>query len=206
MPKVWGRNNSINVQKVMWTIGEIGLDHERIDRGGAFGGLDTEEYLAMNPNGRVPTLRDGHATLWESNVIVRYLAAKYSEGSLWPTDPVARALADQWMDWMVTTLIPDLIPVFWGLVRTSPKDRDAGAIAAGVQGLAASWSILDAHLAGRSHVAGDDLTMGDIPVGAACYRYYELAIERPKLPNVKAWYGRLKEREPFRTHVMIPLS
>src|SRR3712207_3006566 len=93
MLRVWGRTNSINVQKVMWTVTELGLEHERIDAGGAFGGLDTAAYWALNPNRRIPTVEDdgGGVVVWESNAIVRYLAARYGAGSLWPEDPAARA-------------------------------------------------------------------------------------------------------------------
>lgn len=206
MLTIWGRNNSINVQKVMWTVGELGLNHERYDVGGAFGGLDQPDYLAKNPNGLIPTLEDDGVTVWESHAIVRYLAAQYGSGSLWPEDPGPRAEADQWMDWMHTVILKDMAPVFVGLIRTPPEQRNTAAIEAGVAGLARSWAVLDQHLDGRAYVVGDGLTMGDIPVGCACYRYHALDIERPTLPNVTAWYERLKAREAFRTHVMIPLS
>lgn len=206
MLTIWGRNNSINVQKVMWTVGELGLNHERHDVGGAFGGLDQPDYLAKNPNGLIPTLEDDGVTVWESHAIVRYLAAQYGSGSLWPEDPGPRAEADQWMDWMHTVILKDMAPVFVGLIRTPPEQRNTAAIEAGVAGLARSWAVLDQHLDGRAYVVGDGLTMGDIPVGCACYRYHALDIERPTLPNVTAWYERLKAREAFRTHVMIPLS
>ena len=206
---VWGRKNSINVQKVMWTVGELGLAHERKDVGGPFGGLDTADYGALNPNRRVPTIVDGDGTtIWESNSIVRYLAARYgaAKGGLWPEDPAARAGADRWLDWMQTTLHADLTPVFMGLIRTAADKRDTARIERHARAMGETWSILDAHLDGRRFVAADDLTIGDIAVGAACYRYHALEIERPALPNLAAWYERLQERESFRTHVMIPLS
>lgn len=206
MLKIWGRNNSVNVQKVMWTVAELGLEHERIDAGGAFGKLDTPEYAAMNPNRHIPVVQDGALVVWESNVCVRYLAAKYGNGSLWSEDPGERALADMWMDWMGNTLVADLTTVFWGLIRTPPEQRDMNAIKAAVGRLGANWKILDGHLAGRDYVAGERLTMGDIPVGAACYRYYQLAIDRPSLPHVDAWYQRLQARSAFAQHVMIPLT
>jgi glutathione S-transferase len=206
MLKVWGRNNSINVQKVMWATAELGLEHERIDVGGAFGGLDTEAYGALNANRRVPTIEDGDTVVWESNACVRYLAARYGAGGLWPTDPAVRAVADMWMDWQQTSLLADMTVVFWGLVRTPEADRDHAAITAAAQRLGGIWRLLDQHLEGRTYVAGDHLTMGDIPVGAACYRYYQLAIERPKLAAIEAWYARLQQRAPFRSHVMIPLT
>ena len=206
MLKVWGRNNSINVQKVMWAVGELGLEHERIDVGGAFGGLDTPEYGRLNPNRRVPTVEDGEVVVWESNACVRYLAARFGAGTLWPEDPGRRARADMWMDWQVATLLPDMTVVFWGLIRTPEAERDHARIAAAVERLGTTWRILDEHLASRRFVAGDALTIGDIPVGAGCYRYYSLPIERPSLPKLEAWYGRLKERAPFREHVMVPLT
>jgi glutathione S-transferase len=203
MLKVWGRNNSINVQKVMWAVGELGLEHQRIDAGGAFGGLDTESYGRLNPNRKVPTVEDGDLVVWESNACVRYLAARYGKGSLWPEDPARRAVADMWMDWQQTTLLPDMFVVFWGLIRTPEDKRDPAAIQAAARRLGGLWPTLDDRLASGRF---DDFTMGDIPVGAACYRYYGLPIERPSLPNVERWYERLKERTPFREHVMLPIT
>lgn len=206
MLTIWGRNNSINVQKVMWTVAELGLDHERRDVGGAFGGLDTVEYGAMNPNRRIPVLDDGGMLVWESNAVVRYLAAKYDSGGLWPEEPGERSLADRWMDWMITTILPDMHPIFLGLIRTPEDRRDMAAIAAAAERLGKSFLLFDQHLADRPYVAGDAFTMGDIPMGAACYRYHALPIERPALPNTSAWYDRLQGRDAFREHVMIPLT
>jgi glutathione S-transferase len=206
MLTVWGRTTSSNVQKVMWTIGELGLEHERIDAGRSYGRLDTEDYGRLNPNRRIPTLVDGDVVLWESNVIVRYLAAKFGAGRLWPDDPATRGVADQWMDWQQTTLLPDMRTMFWGLVRTPPEKRDQAKLAEAVQNLKELWARLDAHLNRRPFVAGETLTMGDIPVGTLCYRYHALDIERASLPHLEAWYARLLERDAFRRHVMIPLA
>jgi len=206
MLKIWGRTNSINVQKVMWAVGELGLEHERIDAGGAFGGLDTDAYGRLNPNRKVPTVQDGELVLWESNACVRYLAARYGSGGLWPEDPTPRAMADMWMDWQQTTLLPDMTIVFWGLIRTPEDKRDHAAIEAAARRLGSIWPMLDERLASRPFVAGEAFTMGDIPVGAACYRYHGLPIGRPRLANVERWYERLKERAPFREHVMLPIT
>jgi len=206
MLKIWGRPNSINVQKAMWAVGELGLEHERVDVGGPFGGLDTPDYLAKNPNARIPTLEDGDLVLWESNVIVRYLAARYGAGSLAPADPALHALADQWMDWQQTTTLADMFVVFWGLIRTAPEDRNMAAIEKSTANLGGIMGRLDARLADRDYVTGTAFSMGDIPVGATCYRYLALDIERPDLLNIQRYYDRLQEREPFRTHVMIPLT
>jgi glutathione S-transferase len=131
MLKVWGRRSSFNVQKVMWLIGELGLEHEHIDAGGSFGGLDTPAFLAMNPHGRVPVIRDDDATVWESHAILRYLAARDGAGQFWSSDPAARAPVDGWMDWSQTSLQPDfLIGVFWGFYRTPEDKRNWPAIRA----------------------------------------------------------------------------
>jgi len=206
MLRIWGRTNSINVQKVMWAVGELGRAHQRIDAGGAFGGLDSAEYGAMNPNRKVPTIDDDGVVLWESNACVRYLAARYGAGSLWAEDPAERARADRWMDWQAATLLPDMGVVFWGLIRTPAEQRNHAAIEAAASRMHDLFRILDQHLAGRDFVTGSRFTMGDIPVGAACYRYHELPIERPRLPALQAWYERLKQRAPYREHVMIPLT
>ena len=206
MLKIWGRTTSSNVQKVMWAIGELRLEHERVDAGREYGGLGTAEYFALNPNRRIPTLEDGDVVLWESNVIVRYLAAKFGAGRLWPVDHAVRGVADQWMDWQQTTLLPDMSTIFWGLVRTPPEERDDRKIDAAVENLKEIWSRLDRHLGGRAFVAGDSLTMGDIPVGTLCYRYHALGVERAALGNLDAWYERLTSRDAFPRHVMIPLA
>ena len=143
MLTIWGRNNSINVQKVMWTVAELGLAHQRHDVGRQFGGLDTAEFLAMNPNGLIPTIDDDGTIVWESNAVVRYLAAKYGAGSLWPEDPAQRADADRWMDWMLNTINPHIGPVFVALIRTPPEQRDGPAIDAAAAKMADGWRVLE---------------------------------------------------------------
>ena len=206
MLKIWGRPNSINVQKVMWTVGELGLEHERIDVGGAFGGLDTDDYGRKNPNRKIPVVEDGATLVWESQACVRYLAARYGAGGLFADDPAERALADRWMDWKITTVSPHLHICFWGLIRTPEADRDMAAIAKAAKDLGEVWKILDDHLDGKLFVVGDTLTIGDIPLGAAFYRYASLPTERPSLPHVETWYDRLKARAAFENHVMIPVT
>ena len=203
MLRIWGRANSINVQKAMWAVGELELPHERIDVGGKFGGLDDAGYLAMNPNALIPTIDDGGTVVWESNAVVRYLAAKYGEESLWSADSALRARADQWMDWMQTTLIPPFMGLFVGLVRTPPGDRDPPAIEAAAARLINCYRVLDRHLESRPYLAGDDFTMADIPAGATLYRYYDMEIERPRLDRLRDWYERLKARPAYSTHVMV---
>ncbi len=206
MLKIWGRANSINVQKVLWCCAELGLDFERIDAGMQFGVVDQPAYKALNPNGRVPTIEDNGFVLWESNAIVRYLAAKHGLGTLCPSDPQARADADRWMDWQATNLWQSLIPAFWGLVRTAPEQRDQVAIQASVDQTGAFAGILDAHLADKDFVTGDTLMMADIVLGVTANRWYTLPIERPDLTNLATWYDRLSERQGFRDHVLQPLT
>jgi glutathione S-transferase len=204
--KIWGRKNSINVMKVLWAAEELGLPFERVDIGGQFGGNDQPAYLAMNPNGRVPTIQDKGLTLWESNVIVRYLAHTYGSPGLLPVERDGRWIAEQWMDWQQTTLHPDITPLFWQLIRTAPDKQDAARIESARQGCIRSFTLLDAHLARRDFVAGKELSMGDIPVGVAAYRWMNFKIQRPPLKNLEAWYQRLTQREPYKKHIMNPMT
>jgi glutathione S-transferase len=204
MLEVWGRRNSINVITVMWAVGELGLAHRRHDVGGSFGGLDTAAFRAMNPGGRVPTIDDDGVILFESNAIVRYLCRRYGHGGLLPDDEVGCALADQWMEWHKTTLYPPTIELFWAIVRTEPALRDPAAIERLSRSLAGPLTILEDRLAKRSYVAGERLTTADIPIGPAIRRILDLAIERPPLPHIQAWYDRLCERPAFREHVLFP--
>ena len=206
MLTIWGRKNSINVQKVLWTAAELDIAYEHRPIGGTPGSLEVPEYLRLNPNRLIPTLEDDGVVVWESNACVRYLAAKYGRGVLWAEEPGERAAADMWMDWMTSNLVAPLTLVFIGLIRTPPEKRDPAAIATGVEKLGSLFGILDRHLAQRAFVAGGQFTMGDIPVGAACYRYFALPIERPALPHLYVWYERLQQRAAYRIHVMLPLT
>lgn len=203
MLKIWGRKNSINVQKVMWAVGELGLAHERIDIGGEFGKNKEPAYLALNPNGLVPTLEeDDGFVLWESNTIVRYLAKKHGAGTLEPAEPKARARASQWMDWQLTVAGPAIFHAFWGLIRTPPEKRDHAAIATSQANTTAAMKILDAQLGKTPYVAGDSFSMGDIPVGLIAFRFRQLVPDRPPLPNLERWYGAIEQRDAFRRHVV----
>jgi glutathione S-transferase len=206
MLKVWGRNTSSNVQKVMWAIGEMGLAHERIDIGGPFGKNKEPPYLAMNPNGLVPTLEEEDGfLLWESNSVVRYLAAKH-RSDLEPADLRTRAHAHKWMDWQLSVMGPAMHPVFWGLVRTPPEKRDPNAIEAGKTRTADAVKILDAQLAKTQFLAGDAFSYGDIPVGIMSRRYRDLVPERPDFKHFERWYAALAARPAFQQHVIgVPL-
>ena len=206
MLTLYGRTNSINVQKVAWTLAELELPHERIDAGMAHGKVGEPWYRALNPNGQVPTIVDGDLVLWESNVIVRYLAARHAAGALMPADLPARFRAEMWMDWQQNVMMPGLGPVFLGLVRTPPEKRDPAAIDAGAKRVADAMRILDAALAGRRWLVGDDMTIADIPLACAVYRWFALPVAHGDAPHVRAWYERIAARPAFRAHVMLPLT
>ncbi|HEX3918263.1 MAG TPA: glutathione S-transferase N-terminal domain-containing protein [Caulobacteraceae bacterium] len=206
MITLWGRRNSINVQKVLWTLAELGLAYEHIDAGGDAGGLDDPAFRAMNPHGRVPVLRDGETALWESHSIVRYLCAAYSPGALSPVGALARAGCEAWMDWTLATLQPAIMGLFWGFYRTPPAQRDAARNRDLAADGARAVELLDLWLASRPFVAGAALSVADIPAGTLMFRYFGMDIERPDVPAISAWRARLETRPAYREHVMRPFA
>lgn len=204
MLKIWGRRNSINVQKVMWAVGELELAHEHIAAGGSYGGLDTDEFGAMNPHRRVPVIDDDGIIVWESHAIIRYLALKHGNGSLWPQNAQTHAHADMWMEWVTADLQPAFIGLFWNYYRTPADKQDPQRVESGIARSNALFELLEHHMECRQFMAGDTLTMGDIPAGAQLYRYFTLDIKRPSLPNVERFYALLQTRQAFREHVMVP--
>ncbi len=206
MLKILGRKNSSNVQKVLWTCGELGVPFEREDVGMQFGRNKEPEYLAMNPNGLVPTIIDDGLILWESNAIVRYLCAKHGAGKLWANDPAERATADKWMDWGNTVLDDAFVHCFMGLVRTAPEKRDQAAIQASRDATAKALAMLDQALGKTKYVGGAQFSMGDIPLGPIAYRWHNLQIKRENFPNLRGWYERMTQRPAFREHVMITIT
>lgn len=203
MITLWGRASSANVQKAVWALEEVGVAYARIDAGGRYGGLGDPDFLAMNPNGLVPVLRHGALTLWESHAIMRYLAAKFGEGSLWPVDLAERAIADQWTDWAQTTFQAGWLRLFWLVVRTPVEHHDADAIAAAMADSVRAFSILDSRLATTPYLAGDHLTYADIATGVAMYRWSTMEIEHPHLPAVRDWHERLRDRPAYRKAVCV---
>lgn len=205
MLTIWGRATSSNVQAVMWTVGELGLEHERLDRGHVFGGLDTPEFLAMNPNGLVPVAQDGDdEPLFESAAIVRYLAARYGGEEFWPREPAPRAQVDKWAEWAKTTVgAAFTLPVFWLAVRTPPAERDPATLERNVRALDARLDIAEAQLAQNAFLAGENFTLADVMFGHMLYRYYDMDIPRAAHPALKRYYAGLSERPAFREHVMV---
>ena len=206
MIKIWGRTDSSNVQKVLWCCGELGLEFERLDWGGKFGGNKDKEYIAMNPNGLVPTIKDGDFILWESNSIMRYLNAKYGSGKLLPSSHEGMANANRWMDWQLSAFNGYIVPLFVATIRTPAEKRDPQAIQAASEKTAKAWQMVEDQLAKSAYLGGEEFSLGDIPLGVWAYRWFNLPIERPQQPNIERWYERLKQRKPYQTHIMIPVT
>jgi len=205
MLKVLGRATSANVQLVMWAIAELGLEHQREDVGGAFGGNTTAEFLAMNPNGLVPTVIDGDSEpMWESAAIVRFLACKYGDETFWPRDPDHRVRLDKWAEWIKTSFAPVLISrLFIQLIRTLPAEQDVDDIAKATEQLKTMATMLEARIGDGPWLDGDRFTFGDIICGHVLYRYFTLDFERAETPLLLAYYQRLQERPAYREHVMV---
>ncbi len=206
--KIWGRANSVNVQKVLWCLTELDLPYERIDAGMAFGRNNDPDYLAMNPNARVPTLVDGDYVLWESNSVMRYLAMAYGRGSaIYPETPKRRAGVDRWLDWTLSTVQPVDRPVFWALVRTPLAQRDMVAIQEDVDAEAVVWKIADAQLAAGRFIEGDDFTLADIAIGAYARRWLGVeGVTKPQFPNLDRWFAQLSGRPGFQKFIAPPMS
>ncbi|MFP1904808.1 glutathione S-transferase family protein [Lonsdalea quercina] len=205
MLTLWGRENSTNVKKVLWCAEELGLTYQHIPLGGAFGGNHDPDYLALNPNGLIPCLRDDELVLWESNSIVRYLAAQYGQGSLYLADPKARAGAEKWMDWALS-FAAFFGPVFINMIRTPPAQRDKAAVEAHIDRCESLLSIADSALATQPWLSGEHFGVGDIPLGCIAYGWFGMPITRQPRPHMERWYQQLTTRPAFKSKVMIPLS
>ena len=203
MLTIWGRLNSHNVKKVAWFARELDLDFVRHDVGGKFG-MDAA-YLAKNPNALIPTIEDDGLILWESNAILRYLAARHGGARFWPLDARARAEGDKWMDWQFSFADAQR-HAFLHLIRKAEGDRDPAKIARSSTTTGQMMGILDAALAQKPWLSGDDFGVFDVPMGVYAYTWFTLPIDRPDTPHVRAWYDRLRARPGYAELVMIPLS
>ncbi|GAB7127393.1 glutathione S-transferase [Silvimonas sp. JCM 19000] len=201
--KLWGRKNSSNVQRVLWLLAELDVAYERVDIGGAFGGLDTPAYRALNPYGRIPALQHGDVAVWESHSILRYLASTFGHPRFWPAAPAQRAAADSWLDWSLSTLQPafgDLFSVFY---RTPLARQNPAAIDQAISRLNPLCQFIDAQLADRPYLAGEHLTLAEFGAGVTLHRYLHLDIAKPDLPHLRAWYQRLLQRPGYAQHVAV---
>jgi glutathione S-transferase len=206
MLKIWGRASSSNVQKVLWCCAELDLPFDRVDHGGPFGGNRDPEYLRLNPNGLVPTVIDGDLVMWESNTICRYLAATCSGEHLYPQDPAARTHVERWMDWQLSVVGGPMGQLLFGLIRSKPEAFDHAAIEAARRRALAAWMIVDDAVADRPFLAGAGLSLAEIVLGTQIYRWFNFPIERPEMPNLRAWYGRMAERRGFKQHIQVAIT
>lgn len=205
MVHIWGRLSSLNVRKVVWAAQETGVPFTRTDAGLAYGVVTTPEYLRLNPNAQVPTLQDGELVLWESNVIVRYLCARYAP-DLYPQELAARFDAERWMDWQQTSLNPAGSPAFIQLFRTPQDKRDPAVISKSVATITPLLTLLDQHLSQREYLAGTAFSMADIPVACDIHRWFGLPQTRPALPNLERWYAQILARPATRGVLDLPLA
>lgn len=206
MLKIWGRISSINVRKVVLAAQELGIAFERIDAGLSFGVVKTPEYLAKNPNALVPLVEDDRVQLWESNVIVRYLCARYSPDTLYPLALARRFDAERWMDWQQTTLNPAGRGAFMQWIRTPEARRDPQVIAQSVAATEGLLAMLDDHLANRRFMTGDELTMADIPIACEIHRWVKLPQPRTARPHLDRWYEAMRVRPSSRGVLDLELS
>jgi glutathione S-transferase len=207
MLKIWGRSTSSNVQKVLWCCAELDLPFDRVDIGGPFGGNKDPEYLKLNPNGLVPTVKDGDLIMWESNTICRYLASTRSGGErIYPRDPAARTHVERWMDWQLAVVGPPMGQLLFGLVRSTPETRDQAAIEAARRRALAAWTIVDDEMKDKRYLGGDALSLAEIVLGTQIYRWFTFPIERPELGYLRRWYDRMRERPGFKTHIEVPIT
>jgi glutathione S-transferase len=198
MLKIWGRLSSLNVRKVVFAAQELGVAFDRVDAGGEFGIVKTPEFLAKNPNAMVPLVEDDQVTLWESNVIVRYLCARHAPDVLYPLALAPRFDAERWMDWQQTTLNPAGRPAFVQWIRTPPERRDDAAIARSEAETEPLMALLDAHLARQPFIAGERLTMADFPIACEVHRWIGLPRPRTARPHLDRWYAAMCARPSSR--------
>jgi len=201
MIRILGREDSINVRKVLWCCEELGLEFEREAFGGPFGKTDTPEYLSLNPNGLVPTVLDDGLAIWESNTILRYLAAQYGGEALCGRDPAERSQIERWMDWQLSVAGPPMTVVFINLIRLPEGQRDMAAVEKSLGLLARAMTLLDRELGDGPFMRGRDFTLADISLGVAVNRWFELPIGRERLDNLARYYGTLRERAGYERYV-----
>ena len=206
MLELWGRANAYNVQKPMWLLSELDLDYRHYDVGSNPGDLDTPEFLALNPHGKVPVLRDGDAVVWESHAVLRYLANRFEAHHLYPQDAHARSLVERWMDWGHTAFQPVFMDLFWGYYRMPPAQRDHEAIEAARAGCQQVFRTLDQRLDHSAWLADEDFSLAEITIGVSLYRYFNMGLEVEQPPAVMQWYQRLSQRAPFRATIMQPFG
>ena len=201
MIQLYGRRNSINVQKVSWALCELNLEFRWHDEYGKFGKVNVENYEKINPQLIVPTLDHKGTIIKRSNSIVRYLYRKHTDVyEISKEEDIA--IAESWMEFQTTDLQLNMTPIFWGLVRNPPEDRDHELIDKNIILLNKKFEIFDKFLEGHEYILNNKFGMSDIIMGAASYRYLSLPIERPNLLNLKSWYDKISNRDCFKKNIL----
>lgn len=203
MIKLWGRRTSINVQKVMWVLAELGLEYDRVDVGGSFGGLNDAAYTAINPNQQIPTLVDGDTVLWESNAVLRYLGDAYGRNAIFGSTPAARGASDMWMEWYQSSVYANFQTVFHQCVKLPRAERCAEVLEQAQQRVFKKFALFNDKLESSAFINGDRVGLGDVPMATSLYRYYTMDIERPNFPHIARYYEQLTQRAAYSENVMI---
>jgi glutathione S-transferase len=194
MIRLLGRQTSGNVQKVIFLLEELQERYIREDYGRQFGNTNTDAYRALNPNAKVPTLVDGEVVIWESNTVLRYLAAIHDPALAGET-PAERALVERWMDWQLGAVNPPYLAVFKDARK--PAEERSNEFAGQSADLVAQMRILDRHLAGRAWIALERLTLADMALSPIVKRCLEFPLERPALPDLTRWQTAIEARPAF---------
>ena len=204
---IWGRLNSINVQKVLWLCEDLKIPFERTDAGMQFGVNKTQSFLQLNPNGLVPVIKDNELVLWESHAILRYLSKKHDvSDTFYPKSVHQSAKIDQWLDWYNTTAWPVMRPLFWGLIRTKPEERNLTELEKTRVQMSSILKILDYQLKSSTWVAGDHFTIADVPLALIAFRWFNLPIEREEYQHLSRWFKQIELRPGYIKYASAPLT
>ncbi len=204
--QILGRHTSYNVQKVLWLADELSLQYQHVEIGGRFGGTDSEEFLRLNPDGKVPVLVHHDDVIIESNTIIRFLADVYGNGLWCATEPFQRTLTDRWLDWSIDRLEQVFVSVFWGFYRTPPENRNHDVIASAVSDCERCLLTLSRELGSKPYLIAEHPTLADIATGVFLHRLYTIELPVAFPENVLHWYQRLSSRAPYRQWVMSDFS
>jgi len=200
--QILGRDTSYNVQKVLWFLDELQHAYEHTQIGGKYGGTDTDEFKSLNPFGKVPVLVDAGVSIYESNTILRYLAAEYGKPQFWSESAFERAMVEKWMDWSIDVLEQAFVGVFWGYYRTPESKRNWESIDNNKKKCIYCLSKVEEALANSNYLASDNFSLADVVIGVYIYRLVELDLGIQPQRNTEKWYQNLCQRQGYKKWVM----
>jgi len=192
---------SPNVRRVRLTAAVLGLELEEKMLDFARGEHKNPEYLALNPNGAVPTLVDGDFVLTESRAIMQYLASKKPESGLLPRDEAARADVTRWQFWDAAHFSPHIGSIaFERLIKAMMGlgDPDTRKIEKALAGFRRFGAVLDKRLDGKSYVVGNQLTLADLTLASSLMYAKQAEIPVAELPHVQAWFSRISALDAWK--------